>query len=131
MGIKSALLAYVVISILAALSLLGILLLSEDVSEEQPHPKPLVFVVEEQPNTFIIEKNNPLAWIQESKTQRHELNLFRALRDDEDDLDEFELKSKLKNVRRSIGGEFIVGYDKDIDNPDFKDVNVGYDGHNK
>ena len=74
MGIKSALLAYVVISILAALSLLGILLLSEDVSQEQPHPKPLVFVVEEQPTTFIIGTNDPLAWIEESKVQTHQMN---------------------------------------------------------
>jgi hypothetical protein len=53
---------------------------------------------------------------------RNELNKMRALREFENEEEEFEIKSKMKNVRRVIDDELIVGYDKELDNPDFKEV---------
>ena len=59
--------------------------------------------------------------------KRNELNKIRALRDDEDDQEEFEFKSRLKNVKRSIDGEMIIGYEQELDNPDFKEVDSDND----
>ena len=90
--------------------------------------KTVVFVVEEpQPKIFVIGDENPLAWFDETKQQRYQQNLRRNIEEYEDDQEEFEIKSKLRNVRRTFDNEFgekelIIGFDKDLDNPDFKEV---------
>jgi len=76
----------------------------------------------EIPNEFDIEQDHDLAWEKESIDNRQELNEIRALRTDEENLDEFEHKSRLSNVRRSVNGDTLYGYVEDIDNPDFKEV---------
>ena len=90
--------------------------------------KTVVFVVEEpQPKIFVIGDENPLAWFDETKQQRYQQNLRRNIDEYQDELEEFEIKSKLRNVRRTFENEFgekelIVGFDKELDNPDFKEV---------
>ncbi|MBL7055929.1 hypothetical protein ISS07_03385 [Candidatus Woesearchaeota archaeon] len=76
----------------------------------------------EIPNEFDVEQENNLGWEEASRDERQKLNELRALRDDEEDLEEFEYESRLSNVRMSVDGETIIGYDEDLDNPDFKEV---------
>ena len=90
--------------------------------------KTAVFVVEEpQPKIFVIGDENSLAWFDETKQQRYKQNLRRSIDEDQDELEEFEIKSKLRNVRRTFENEFgeielIIGFDKDLDNPDFEKI---------
>ncbi|MAE42702.1 hypothetical protein CMO93_02940 [Candidatus Woesearchaeota archaeon] len=102
------------------LLIFALFLLSSCTSNEQG--KSVTYTIEETPKVFEIEEEKPLAWLEESKEKRTELNEIRALREDEDNLKEFEIKSKLSNVRRIIDNELVIGYVKDFDNPDFKDV---------
>ena len=83
--------------------------------------KPTTYAIEEvQPQIYVIEHDIDPLMEKTSIEKRNELNRIRALREDKDDLEEFEFKSRYSNVRRSIDGEVVFGYDKDIDNPDFK-----------
>lgn len=85
--------------------------------------KSVTYTIEEnEPNTFEIEEEKPLAWLEQSKEKRAELNEIRALREDKDNLEEFEFESTYKNVRRIIDDELVIGYVKELDNPDFKEV---------
>jgi len=94
---------------------------------------PVIYIVgesqiaESQVKTFVIEEESPLSWFEETKQQRYKQNLRRAIDEYEDEQEEFEFKTKLRNVRRIIEDEFgdselIVGYDKELDNPEFKKV---------
>ena len=88
---------------------------------------PAIYIVssvgeEPQIQTFIVGEEDPLAWLDETKTQRHELNTIRSIREDEDNQEEFEIKSKLKNVVRSVDNELIIGYDEELDNPRWVEV---------
>lgn len=94
---------------------------TSELGEKQIMPK-LYIVEEPQPKIFVTGETSPFEWVEQTKSIRNELNSARALREDKDKQEEFEIKSKLKNVRRVIDGEFIVGYDKEIDNPEFKEV---------
>ena len=58
----------------------------------------------------------------EISVNRQELNRIRALRDYEDELEEFEFESRFSNVLRRIDGKTVLGYDKDLDNPGFEKV---------
>ena len=81
------------------------------------------YVVEEtQPKIYVVEEKNPLAWEKDSLQFRNELNKWRALRDFNDEQEEFDFKSRLKNVKRVIDDKLIVGYVKELDNPEFKEV---------
>ncbi|MDP7244030.1 MAG: hypothetical protein QF568_01665 [Flavobacteriales bacterium] len=90
--------------------------------------KTVTYVIEEpQPKVFVIEEEDPLAWFEETKYQRYQQNLRRYTDEDKDELEEFEIRSKLKNVRRIVEDDFgdkelLIGYDKEPDNPDFKKV---------
>ena len=101
--------------------LIGVLLIAGCTS--QPQGKKVIYTVEEpQEKTFVVEQKNPLSWMEETKDERLQQNVRRFLDEDEDDLEEFELESKLNNVRRIIDGKLIIGYDQELDNPDFKEV---------
>jgi len=117
---------------------------STDQIEQQ---EPMIFVVDESQITeqsiepkinipkmkvFVIEESTGLEWLQETKDQRHKQNMRRYFDEYEDDQEEFELKNKFKNVRRIVEDDFgdkelIIGFDKDLDNPDFKDVDSDSD----
>jgi len=102
------------------LFVLGLILITS-CTTEQP-AKTVTYVVEEkQPLVFVVEQEDPLAWEKDTKQKRFDLNVFRSLRDFEDEQKEFEIKSRLFDVRRFIDGEIIIGFDEDLDNPDFKD----------
>ena len=113
------------------LSVLAIFLLSSCAYEQQPViSAPKVYVVhesmaveKEQQKTFVVEGENPLIWAQKTSEKRNELNKIRALRDDKDEQEEFSYESTYKNVRRIVDNEMIVGYVKELDNPEFKEVN--------
>lgn len=94
---------------------------------------PIVYIVEEsqiaepQVKTFVVEEENSLAWFEGTKQQRYQQNLRRSVDKHEDEQEEFEFKSKLRNVRRIVDNDFgqsevIVGYDKELDNPGFEEV---------
>jgi hypothetical protein len=99
--------------------LIGLLFIASCASEVQPDLIPKVYIIEE-PKTFVIEGNN--AWIQETNEDRHNLNTIRAIRDYEDDLEEFRARNKLRNVIRVYDGELIKGYDEEVDKRDLKKV---------
>jgi len=92
----------------------------------------LTFIVDEndvepQIKTFVIEEKNPLSWFDETKQQRYQQNLRRSIDEDKEEQEEIALRQQFANVRRifkddSGETEIIIGYDKDLDNPDFKEV---------
>jgi len=95
--------------------------------------KTVTYVIEEpKPKIFVIGEENTLSWFDETKQQRYQQNLRRYIEDYEDEQEEFELKNKLKNVRRIVEDDFgndelLIGYDKELDNPDFKEVDSDSD----
>ena len=103
---------------------------------EQPvtdQGKSLIFIVDgteaEEPKfkIYVVAEENPLAWFDETKQERYHKNLVRSMKDYEDEQDEFEIRARLKNVKRSFDNEdgeqeLIIGFDKELDNPDFKEV---------
>ena len=91
--------------------------------EKSLQGKPLIYIVEEpKEKVFVVEGENGLGWFEETKSQRNEMNTIRSVREDEEEQEEFEIKNKLKNVVRSIDNEFIIGYDEEIDDPKWKEV---------
>ena len=81
---------------------------------------------------FVIEESTGLEWFDETKQQRYQQNLRRYTDEYEDEQEEFEIKNKLKNVRRIVEDDFgddelIIGFDKELDNPDFKEVDSDRD----
>jgi len=106
--------------------------------------EPMIFVVDESQITdqqiepkinipkmkvFVIETSTGLEWVEETKDQRHKQNMRRYFDEYEDEQEEFELKNKFKNVRRIVEDDFgdeelLIGYDKELDNPDFKEVEL-------
>ena len=107
------------------LLVLGLIFITSCTSEQPA--KPLSYIVEEkQPLVFVVEQEDPLAWEKDTKQDRFELNVIRSLRDFEDEQEEFEIKSRLFDVRRFIDGKIIIGFDEDLDNPDFKEVDGRY-----
>jgi len=70
----------------------------------------------------VSEGEGPFNWYYESEERREELNKIRLEREDKETLEEFERKSELSNVRRIIDNELVIGYDKELDDPDFKEV---------
>jgi len=86
--------------------------------------KQVTYVIEEkQPIVFVVEHNSPVTWTQNTMKERNDLNTIRAIREDNDEQELFEKQTKLKNLRRSYDGEVIFGFDGDLDNPYFEEVN--------
>lgn len=82
-------------------------------------------------NVFVIEEDNNLRWFEETEKQRYDQNIRRALEDYYDEQEEFEFRTRLKNVNRVFDNEFderelVVGYIPELDNPDFKEVDDNY-----
>ena len=120
------------VKLLFILSALAIFLLTS-CAYEQPIPQsPKIYLVDEQgsvemtalekPKAFVVVEEDDFVWLQEENEKRSELNKIRALRDFEDEQEEFDFESKYSNVRRIIDDELVVGYKKELDNPDFKEV---------
>ena len=85
--------------------------------------KPAIYVVEgPMAKTFVVGEKDPLAWEEQTKSKRSGLNSARALREDNDTQVEFKIKNKLSNVVRSVDNKLIIGFDKEIDNPVWKEV---------
>ena len=120
------------VKLLFILSALAISLLTS-CAYEQPIPQsPKIYLVDEQgsvemtalekPKAFVVVEEDDFVWLQEENEKRSELNKIRALRDFEDEQEEFEFESKYSNVRRIIDDELVRGYIPELDNPDFKEV---------
>lgn len=119
------------------LFIIGLLLIVSCTSEPEIKVSvPVIYVVgesqaaEPQVKTFVIGEENSLAWFEETKQERYRQNLRRSIDDHEDEQEEFEFKSRFSNVRRIIENELgqselIVGYDKELDNPGFEEVDAG------
>lgn len=98
-----------------------VLILIAGCTSQEPISK--TYVIEDKdPNVFEIEEAGSLDWLKATEERRTELNEIRALREDKDNLEEFEFESTYKNVRRIIDDELVIGYVKELDNPDFKEV---------
>ncbi len=114
MGVKLILSILLVITILLAIGLFFSVSCTCE-TEEKP-AMPTIYIVEEpQVQTYVVGEENTLSWVEESSSKRHELNKIRSLREDQDDQELFEIQSKLRNVRRIVDHEVIVGYDEDLD----------------
>ena len=118
------------VKLMFTLSVLVIFLLSSCAYEPPIPSAPKVYVVDEamaaeqgQPKIFVVEENAPLALDAGTKEKRSGLNKIRALKENKDEQEEFSYESKYKNVRRVIDDELVVGYRKELDNPEFKEVN--------
>ena len=107
---------------------------------EQPinnDPGPSIFIIDEnniepQIKTFVVVEDSPLAWFEETKHQRYRQNLRRNIEEYHDDQEEIALRQRFANVRRIIEDdsgetEIIIGFDKELDNPDFKEVDSDSD----
>ncbi len=93
------------------------------IMESPEPPKAAAYIVEEpQMKIFIIEEHPTSAWSEKTSSEKHKLNVKRYKREYKDELEEFEMKNKLKNVIRSVDGELIIGYSKEIDNPGFESI---------
>ena len=91
--------------------------------EKTEAPKASIYIVEEpQMKTFVIENHQTSAWFEKTGSERHKLNVIRYSREYEEDLEEFKMKSKLRNVVRSVDGELIIGYSEEVDNPGFESI---------
>ncbi|MFH0867927.1 MAG: hypothetical protein V1831_01320 [Candidatus Woesearchaeota archaeon] len=119
MGVKLILFSLIVIMALFIVSC---------TSEPEIVPSlPAIYVVSsvsEEPSvkTYVIGEDDPLLWYDGTGEARHELNMARYAEEYEDDQEEFELKSKLSNVRRVVDNELIIGYDEELDNPRWVEV---------
>ena len=116
------------VKLLFILSALAIFLLSSCASQQQIVSAPKVYIVDglgaiekETQKTFFVGEEDP-GLETETQQKRNELNKIRALRDFEDEQEEFEFESKYTNVRRIIDDEIVRGYIPELDNPDFKEV---------
>jgi len=81
---------------------------------------------------FVIEEGSGLEWFKETEYLRYKQNMRRFLDEYHDEQEEFEIRTKLKNVRRIVEDDFgdkelLIGYDKELDNPDFKEVDSDRD----
>jgi hypothetical protein len=114
--------------ILFSLFVVGLLLIVSCTSEPKIEPSvPVIYIAgqtaeEPQVKTFVVGEKSDLAWYEETKQQRYEQNVRRFMDEYGDEQEEFKLKSKLSNVRRAVGGELIIGYDEELDNPRWKEV---------
>ena len=96
--------------------------------------KALIFIVNNDDSnmkTFVVEEENDLAWLEQTKQERYKQSLRRSIEDYEDEQEEIAFRQKFTNVRRIVENDFgqselIVGYDKDLDNPDFEEVDSDY-----
>jgi len=105
----------------AGFAVILILFLLGCAAKEEPEQ----YIIEEknqQPKVFEVDQQNPNAWMEASKERRNELNKERALRDLNESEEDFKRQSELNNVRRVVDDEMVVGYDPELDNPDFKEV---------
>ena len=94
--------------------------------ETQPS-KSAVYIIgenQDQMKTFIAdESENKIGFADKNSNTKLELNARRFKMEQQDKEKEFAMKSKLRRVVRSAGGETIVGYSKELDNPRFEKVN--------
>ena len=92
--------------------------------ESPQAPKPAIHIVEEpQPKTYAVGEHQTEAWFEKTGSERHKLNVRRYGRENKDELEEFEIKSRFKRVVRSADGDTIFGYLKEVDNPWFEEAN--------
>ena len=116
--------------ILTILFVAGLLLTVSCTFEPETEPSvPAIYIVggsqiTEEPlvKTFVVGEEDLSAWFEETKEKRHELNLIRYAKEYEDELKEFEIKSRLKNVKRIVDNELIIGFDEELDNLRWKEV---------
>ena len=97
------------------------------VYESQVHEQLIEADIVPKMNVFVIEGDNNLRWFEETEKQRYDQNIRRALEDYYDEQEEFEYRTRLKNVKRVFDNEFderelVLGYIPELDNPGFKEV---------
>ena len=114
--------------ILFSLFVVGLLLIVSCTSEPKIEPSvPAIYIVDQtaeepQVKTFVVGEKSDLAWYEETKQQRYEQNMRRFMDEYGDEQEEFELKSKLSNVRRAVDGEVLFGFDEELDNSRWEEV---------
>lgn len=117
------------VKVLALLALMAFLLSS--CGNEPIVAQPKVYVVDsqgsheyapEKPSALVAVEDNQFTWLEEKKPAIEELNSMRNTRYLEDKEEEFDYEATYKNVRRVVDDEIVIGYIKEIDNPEFKKV---------
>jgi hypothetical protein len=121
MGVKILLLIILVLG--------AIYLVSFVYGDEKPveQGKPAVYILDEaeyEPETitFVVEETGSESWYEQTEEIRSDINRARYLNEEEEDLEKFEAKSKLSNVRRIVDGEIVIGYDEGLDDLRWKEV---------
>ena len=101
MGVKNIILLLLVLGVLIAGSLL--FLVSYDCEKSSyKEGKPVIYIVEEpKPIVYVVgDGYDSISWIEESGSQRHELNSIRAIREDEEEqVSEWELAIKKTEIK--------------------------------
>lgn len=114
--------------ILSSLFVVGLLLIVSCTSKPEVEPSvPAIYIVspvaeESQVKTFVVGEKSDLTWYEETKQERYEQNMRRFMDEYEDKQEEFELKSKLSNVRRAVDDEVLFGFDEELDNSRWEEV---------
>lgn len=114
--------------ILSILFVVGLLFIVSCTSEPKIETSvPAIYIAgqiaeEPQVKIFVVREKSDLAWYEETKQQRYEQNMRRFMDEDEDKQEEFELKSKLSNVRRAVDDEVLFGFDEELDNSRWEEV---------
>lgn len=91
--------------------------------ESPQSSKPAIHIVEEpQAKTYVTGEQQAEAWFEKTGSERHKANVRRYAQENKDELEEFELKSRLKGVVRSADGDTIFGYLEEVDNPGFEEA---------
>ncbi|MBU3896301.1 hypothetical protein KKG36_03260 [Patescibacteria group bacterium] len=113
--------------ILTILCLVTVLFIVSCTSEPEIElSMPAIYIVdgveESQSKTFVVGEEGNLAWYDETKQQRYEQNMRRSLDEYMGEQEEFEIKSKLSNVRRAVDDEVLFGFDEELDNSRWEEV---------
>ena len=121
MGVKIIITVLIALVVVLSSALLFTLTFSCEAEQVQSAPK--IFIVEEsQDKTYIVEENDPLAWYEDTRDERLELNTIRYALESEDEQEEFDIRSRYSNVVRIIDGELFIGYDEELDDIRWKEL---------
>jgi hypothetical protein len=105
-------------SLLSITIVLIVSLFASSCASEIQLGKTAIYIVgESKPTVFVVESEDPFLWLEETKERRKHVSKTRIEREDKDEIELFDTKSKLSNVKRMLDGEMIIGFDKELDDP--------------
>lgn len=111
-------------------ALLALALLLSSCGNEEQQPQGKVYVVDglgneyapQKPSAYVVVEDNQFTWLEGKEAAIDDLNSMRNSRYLADKEEEFHYEATYRNVRRFVDDEITIGYIKEIDNPEFKEV---------